>query len=109
MFKHLLTGIAILAGGSLMARAPATVQGVLPPLTFMLVGSGGGGADDGAGHEASHEASHEAGHEAGDDRGVHDEMEGEHEAGDDQGIDVNDLPDDSDPVLLIPAARGKRS
>jgi hypothetical protein len=35
--------------------------------------------------------------EAGDDHGGH----GELEPGDDQGLDLNDLPDDSD-VLLVP-------
>jgi hypothetical protein len=109
MSKHLLTMVAILTGGSLMAGAPAAPRGlsVLPQLSFLLMGggSGGGGADDGAGHEANHEA--------GDDRGgrdgIEDDHDGMHEAGDDNGVDANDLPDDSDPALLLPAVRGKRS
>jgi hypothetical protein len=106
MSKYLLGLAVVLVAGSLLASQPSPG---LPHIAFALVaddhggGSGRSGGSDRSGpsersgrsSEGRDDGGHHSGTEAGDDHG------GQPEPGDDHGVDVNDLPDDSD-VLLVP-------
>jgi hypothetical protein len=104
MSKHLLSLAAILAAGALTAGTPPTIPGA--GSSYSLVADDhGGGSGGGSGRDGSSGRSSDSGrngsddgpnHDLGDDHGVDSD-----DGADDHGLDVNDLPDDSD-VLLIP-------
>jgi hypothetical protein len=110
MSKHLLGIALVLTAGTLVAGRPASSgsSSELPQITFSLVtddhgggsGRGGGGSDrSGRSGDSQRDGSDDGpNHDLGDDHGA----DGD-DGFDDHGVDINDLPDDSD-VLLVPVA-----